>query len=295
MNKYVIKRFLYQIFFILGIAGAKSLNKEDLRKIQLRNNCKLGKKGQKLLVPFDTAIFKTVTRFGYWEKIESDFLVKNSLNSLVFSPLNFVDLGAHAGLISRQISIMTKGRKIHFHLVEPVPMHIEAINYNLLELNADFTIYPFAIANSNGFSELFTDINNSGNASMLIKSRHGLGDSIPINVRTQSAKEFSDNLLKFPGRFILKSDMQGMDFDVLSDFDEVFWSRCDAAVVECWIMPGFSEQKIEKLLGFWQNNFSKFFVSEFEFTPLEAISIEAIRELIYKSPSPMCNLFLVKN
>ena len=79
MNKFVIKRFLYQIFSILGIAGAKSLNKEDLRKIQLRNNCKLGKKGQKLLVPFDTAIFKTVTRFGYWEKIESDFLVKNSL------------------------------------------------------------------------------------------------------------------------------------------------------------------------------------------------------------------------
>jgi FkbM family methyltransferase len=174
-------------------------------------------------------IYRSVTIFGEWAKEESEFLA-----SLCQQRLTLLDLGANVGLVARQVLNMTHlvGKVI---AVEPRERTVQNLKLNLnryLESQGiELEFCQFALGKFDDSSTLYTERGNIGNSSL---HEHLAPDAHLETVEIMSSGGFYNNYLDNNERYILKSDLQGMDAAVLSSLPLKFWDRVIGAVIEVW-------------------------------------------------------------
>jgi len=165
----------------------------------------------------------------------------------------FLDIGANSGLISRQIRNLLE-QEISMILVEPIPVHIEAIKHNLEQYlpKQNISIIEGALSNIDGASEIYVQESNRGNTSLL-KEAMMENQSEKLNVQLIDTVRFSDEYLNKFENIVLKSDTQGFDAKILSQIPPKVWSSIKSAVIEVWALPEVEHADITRLIDTWRN------------------------------------------
>ena len=269
-------RLINKIFFItqliaskIGFRGAKVITKlsDGNYQVKLNNDSNLGKKGTIINLPKDNVIFEYVKIYGFWAKNESQFLSK-ALQTAHNSPqtkVALIDIGANVGLVT--LSTMNLSKTLtDIHLFEPVPIHASALKHNLKNLivSGEVFVNEFGLGSKPGRKIIYRDKGNSGNSSVF-NTAVGIQNREEIEISLMSAERYFEDNLKQYEKLILKSDIQGLDAEVLSNFPAEFWNKVEAAVIEVW---AFIEIKSDEVADFiakissfgsisWDPNFQK--------------------------------------
>jgi len=290
LNKYVLDRTAKVLLNLLLLSGGKRIDDDDsITMIKLLRNSFLGKRNSIIYIPSDTAITKNIIRNGFWEKEEVRHLSKAALQA--DGKINLIDLGAHAGLISLQVLNLVPGisRAI---LVEPVPLHAKCINLNLLPFNSKIELCNFALSKEAGIKEGFTDVSNRGNFTLEHTAVANKYES--IYVEAIGARKFSQSLTMLGGDLIIKSDLQGMDAEVLDEFDDEVWEKTVACVIEVWSLPAVNKDTVQSLVKKLKVHFSVWEIHLMDFESRVRVSPDDLSARWADSSGRYTNLFLTK-
>lgn len=283
----------WSLFHRVGISGAKELNKtvNGNAVLILNSNSALGNKGDLIALPKDKVIYRHVKRFGEWEPVVSSFL-----SNLAFlnqdDQLVFLDLGGQAGIITRQY--LNKSIKFtdSSWIVEPLVLHRDAIEYNCSNWlqKSELRIFPYALDRIDQVKRIYIEKDNSGNASLLDYLPISRGKSIE-KIKTKQVKSFEEIIFKPNVKFLIKSDLQGMDAEVLAQFSEDFWNQSIGGVVEIWALSSVNKEHVEKLIKIWKC-FSAF---SWDSSLKVRIHLEDIKDFWLSGSGATKNLFITKS
>ena len=134
-------------------------------------------------------------------------------------------------------------------LIEPIPQHVEAIQHNFLKLKElnSVIVFDFALSDTDGQATMYRETSNAGNTSIYLNSiREEKYEYFEIRL-VETKKFLTSELANFDG-FILKSDTQGMDALILSQFTPSFWSKISAAVIEVWALPDVKDEHVRQVI-----------------------------------------------
>lgn len=238
-----------------GLSGARVIGTAPNGNSLLRLNKRypLGDKGKVIQIPRDLVIFEHLRLYGKWEIEESVFLA-GALKRLVNQAgVVFIDIGANVGIVTLQTIAMAK-TSARVVMVEPIPSHVEAINYNVtdLEKTNETDIFPFALGKQNKKVEIFTEDANHGNTS-LIASVVPKKDVIKTEITMKKTTDFVEEVLRGDSHYVIKSDLQGFDAIVLAKIPVDIWEKTEAAVIEVWAVDGIDQTDVERCLTLWKN------------------------------------------
>jgi hypothetical protein len=121
------------------------------------------------------------------------------------------------------------------------------MRHNLKDL-INTHVNEFALSNQNGTSEIFTELENRGNSSMLQNVVPERG-RICTEIQLVDTKEYFEKNFSSFENLILKCDTQGMDALILSNIPEKIWPKIQCAVVEVWALSEINEKDVEKFLS----------------------------------------------
>lgn len=249
IKHFVIEKILYP----LNLWGAKDVGTDHIGNAILRLNRRspLGNRGDLVYVPRDGHILNNIQKYSIWAGEEVGFLIRRYREIMKGDSerlVTMLDAGAHCGLVSRQFVINSEftGKMI---LVEPVPQHVVAIKKNIEPILAtnQFEIFEAALGRSAGVSKIFKEHNNSGNTS-LIRSLVPINNSTEIKINVVSTKEFSKEHFTANRVILLKSDLQGLDAEVLANFSDQFWKNLDSAVIEVLASPRIESKDVDQIM-----------------------------------------------
>ena len=161
-------------------------------------------------------------------------------------PVTLVDVGANSGLFSRQLL----GRLENIDRVfvyEPHPANFELLKFNLAAMGR-IEFVNAALSAISGKYEFFLDPENSGNYSLNRAAMQG--DFLSIVVEVKSARTESLRWLATSNAIFYKSDTQGFDELIATQFDRTFWDKVSGGIFELWRIekPAHSATKMEELL-----------------------------------------------
>jgi FkbM family methyltransferase len=215
-------------------------------EIKLKRNTVLGQKNDVIKVPRDGYIDLRIKVNGLWDLETTKFFSRKMQPKSIF-----LDIGGHAGLISRQVYHLSES-KPGIYIVEPSPLNIECIksNLSLISKNNSVTILEKAIsATATGPAHLFTQIGATMNSSLNkeITTANGLNPT-KIQVDTIYADEFCNGFLASSENkaIALKCDIQGDDVKVLSNFHSDFWNKVYIGTIELY--SGVTSNRSELIL-----------------------------------------------
>ena len=243
-----IENLLLLLKRLLNLHGAKDIgslpNGNSL--LRLNNSYLLGLKGSVVQLPKDETIYKTLIKTGGWGIQESEFLGEGLKKFDLNSKTVLLDIGANVGLITLQ-TLNYSSSKCDVFLFEPIPVHIQAIEYNISNKSNIFRICNFALSDKNGESIIYNDNNNYGNSSLIKSVVHPFKNT-EISIKTVETKSFMNLVMKKYDNFVIKSDTQGLDASILSRIPKWIWAQTERAVIEVWALPEINENDIKKLL-----------------------------------------------
>ena len=258
LNTFLIrlkKKNLYTrqlIYSIIGLSGARIIGAlpNGCFQVRLNKSSILGEKGTILNVPKDNVIFQNVRTYGHWEKHECEFISRalQTAHLSTQSKVALLDIGANVGLVTLGAMNLSK-TATDIHLFEPTPIHIFALKHNLknLKISGDIFVNEHGLSNKSETIKLYRDLGNSGHSSVFNKAVN-VQNREEIEVRLESANQyFESNLLNYDS-FIVKSDIQGLDAQVLSNFPIEFWKKVKAAVIEVWAFTEVKNEDVEDLI-----------------------------------------------
>ena len=246
-----------RVAITLQFVGAKQIGVDEYENglLRLNRTTSLGNRGDVVSTPMDETIFKFVSEHGEWEPRESQFLA----NRIVIAEgradsnqnLVFIDIGANSGLVSRQV-INLSGSNCDLVLAEPIPNHINAIKANIRNFEGynKISIIEAALGTSNGELEISIEDSNRGNSSFLESAMPSSGIR-KLKAKTLAVGDFYQIYLTSFDSFVLKSDTQGYDSLILSQFPLEFWNKCQGAVIEVWALPEIDAAPVRRLLNMW--------------------------------------------
>jgi len=282
LSKFALKLLvsLRNILVQTGLYGGEFVTSDDseLKVLRLNRKSSLGKKGELVYLPSDETICNFVRLRGNWEIDDCRFLVseinRHSNCGIQGSDTLFLDIGANSGLISKQVRKLL-GREIPMILVEPIPMHVEAIRLNL-EIFAEgqnISIIQGALGDADGVGNIYIQESNRGNTSLLHEAmmKH---QSKTMRINLIDTDRFSNEYLNKFKSIVLKSDTQGFDAKILSRIPPKAWSSINSAVIEVWALPEVELSDIGRLIGIWRD------LAKFKFYSSSNASIELTLEEI---------------
>jgi FkbM family methyltransferase len=218
--------------------------------IRLNKDLRLGTIGSELHIPDDELFSGQICRYGEWDSLDVDFLVEG-LNQKKASV--FCDIGANSGLISLQIKNLCR-KPTTFILVEPVPCHVKAIKHNMFQNQTKHTIkvLEVALSKTDGVGEIYIQESNRGNSSLFseVVSQSKM-QTMPVVL--ENSKFFAKKYLSDFENIVLKSDTQGMDATILTQFPLDLWKSVSRAVIEIWAVPMIKESEVKSLMDVWKN------------------------------------------
>jgi FkbM family methyltransferase len=236
----------------LGLSGARLVGSFENGNVEviLNKDCPLGKKGSTIQLPRDEVIFKNILRDGSWELEECIFLADGikAIASTENSRIAFVDIGANTGLVSLQVANRLS-MELNYVLFEPIPRHFQAIQHNLKHLSKTH-LFNAGLAANGGRAEIFTQSDNHGNSSILQSAipSMGPGETISTVVEMLNTQEICVWLDSHYDSIVIKSDTQGMDALILSEFSDEIWRKVQCAVIEVWALEEVDELNVSELL-----------------------------------------------
>lgn len=254
----LIKKFSV-VFLDLRLRGLYKLGISKARQIgytpdgnvilKLNTNSSLGLRGSLIHLPDDKLFRGQICRYGEWDTLDAKFL-SDGLN--LKSNSAFCDIGANSGLVSLQVMNLSNHPATCL-LIEPIPIHVQAIQYNLNELRKihNILIYEVALSDRDGIGQIYIQNNNRGNSSLLpeVVPKKKLV-SIPITLL--STRIFAEECLANFENIVLKSDTQGMDAKILSRLPIPVWDSISRAVIEIWAIDSIEESEVDALLEIWK-------------------------------------------
>ena len=216
----------------------------------LNANSPIGKRGDVFFVFKDDGIYREVLKYGKCEAELSEFIA-DVINDADYK-ITFIDLGANSGIISRQVLERTD-KFINIFAVEPLEELCLSINKNLAKFNRNLklTVFQNALV-SNDVSddevEFFVDSRSVGNSSLLAKIAPP-PYSTRRKVKTLTVETLI-GLLNMSEKLVVKSDLQGLDADILASATSDFWDKVEALVVEVLPAEFINERTVGKIIPF---------------------------------------------
>jgi FkbM family methyltransferase len=276
----------------LGIKGAKIVGSTSYGSMLLQLNLPkpLGMAGKVISVPRDEVMFRSLRFYGEWEIQECHFLSDALKRLSRAKKVAFLDLGANTGIVTLQTMglAQTNAEAI---LVEPLPLHVECINFNVADLRKTNEVYvfPFALGKANGKTQIFTQSYNYGNTS-LISSNMPAKESIISEIMMRKTEDFLEESLRGYSDYVLKSDLQGYDAVVLASISKTIWDRTEAAVVEIWALEQIDYSDVDRLIQLW-GSFNSICWS---FNPKTKISLSELANFWLNRSGDSRNVFMMK-
>lgn len=278
-----------------GFGGARTVGVLG-ESVILRFNadCEVASKGQLLKLPYDEMIFKHVMVFGEWGGIESAFLAaeihKLLATGFKADRIVFIDMGANVGLVTTQ-TMKQVPLEISCIAIEPVPVLVGALSFNLESLipKAKVKILPLAIGEVSGTAQFAIDHQNYGSSSLSVTGSNSTTNQF-FDVTVLSSEDFAKNELSRDQRFILKSDLEGLDCVVLASLPDWVWMNIFAGVVEVTSDSKSDLSKISILLA----QLEKFRFLSWEAGMVDLISVADIKDFWESDLSEIRNLYFIK-
>lgn len=277
----------------IGLTGAKiaGMASSGNALLKLNRNYPLGARGTVIELAEDSVIFRQVRLRGRWEPEISEFL-KEGLDATgnIESRAALLDIGANAGLISIQTMLMARHAHEYF-LFEPLPQHVAAIKQNVAARSSIFHVVPKALSKSAGFATIHTEKRNYGNSSVHKSALSNPRLKMSTQIETVDTQNFFMDFGTEFGRFVIKSDTQGMDALILSRIPEHIWKKTVRAVVEIWALPEVDEQDVRRLLAMWR----EFGTMSWHRELSPRVELSEIEEFWISKSGRQQNLFLKRN
>lgn len=196
-------------------------------------NSPLSYQGSAVRLAMDYVIGPRTLAFGHWHD-EHCQLIRQWLRP--GTNYHLVDVGANAGLVSRQL-LATHGLTFEgADCFEPDPENFSLLQTNLAPF-AKVTLHAAALSDTDGEAELFRGARNAGDISLLpgaklraAKDLHAR--TVPLLSSARMATQILQSLDSEQTRLVWKSDTQGHDLKIVAAFPLEFWSRVDVALIE---------------------------------------------------------------
>jgi len=226
--KIIRKKILRKNFKIL-LSELISSNFDKIKpnylNFKINKNCPLGKTGDELFLLFDNIITPKVLLRGSWDVFVVNFIKENTKKN---NNYYFFDIGAHIGLITRQVANLNiKVKK--FFCFEPLKMH-----FNLLKKNCGFlkkiNFYNYAIGVKKDKRKIYTNKLNSGNSSLIKINKSQYQYTFVLEANTALKKIIKANYIK--KNIIYKSDTEGYDEMIFLSLEENIIKKIDIAILE---------------------------------------------------------------
>jgi FkbM family methyltransferase len=277
----------------MNIVGCKELRAEaNLRFLELNRKTMLGKKKERLLIPEDAVIFKSVLYNGKWEPLESKLLA-TAINKSKSQNICLIDVGANVGLISRQTLNMID-KKIDICTFEPLPIHNVCLKANL-EGHQNLRYLhqsQYALGLNESRTLIYTENENKGNSSLNVDFMDGRNwESQEIIVKS-SLDEFNKIMLQFPkSEYFLKVDIQGYELEVLSQVPFTFFDRTNTMIIEVTSSEGINTRTVDKVL----ESFGSFSNLRFNHPKARKITAEEVATIWKEQSGKQRNLFISRD
>ena len=189
--------------------------------------------GRPVRLPVDQVIAPLTLQAAQWELEELDFLRSHLSEDASWT---LIDVGANVGLFARQVlaQLPQVGRALCY---EPSPSNASCLRANLEGLPAE--IHTCALGAASADQVLYIEDGNAGNGSLLPEALALAtpGSERRATVAVREALGESRAWLELPGPLVYKSDTQGADPWLATQYDPRFWERVDVAIVELWRLP----------------------------------------------------------
>jgi FkbM family methyltransferase len=275
----------------LSLNGAKHLGFSENGNaiLSLNKSSSLGRKGTTIELPKDNVIYKSVLMNGNWELQEAYFLAANLKTLGSDLRVAFLDIGANVGLMALQVNNLVNS-KFDSLLYEPIPRHIDAIRNNIID-SERVCIFNAGLSDSNGNAVIFTQVNNHGNSSTYENAmpNPSISDVVSTEIRLLDTKEVCFDLNAKYDAFVVKSDTQGMDALILSQFSNQIWQKVHAAVIEVWAIDEVEKNHVSKFLREIQDSHKLKWQPE-----LECVDPNEVKDFWLGKNGQQRNLFLEK-
>jgi len=265
----------------------------NLAYLKFNRTTVLSQKYATIAVPNDEYMPKRIKFFGYWSEELSIFLASGIKKNTAL-----LDLGAHCGLVSLQTFNLGLVKKIY--LVEPKADNLSALRNNLQKIDklCEVLIIDAAITEkgnktSNLYSERGETMNSSINPILPGVSFTNNSKIYVEKVKTISASKLCKNFLKWVGDsdVALKSDLQGMDVTILSQFSDIFWSKVSIGSIEICSIKYAREKEIN-LLIIKLKIFEHIFI---DYNLNNEITFNALSEFYLGNSGKVINIYFKRN
>jgi FkbM family methyltransferase len=293
----MIKRFLqktvdwlstrFAVIFPIGYWVAVSRNMVGATiEILPKSGTPLAVEATTVRVPCDNVIFPYVAAKHSWQSSEGEMLAEQTSADKKYVLL---DIGANIGLFSRQLLAREPRIQAAF-CYEPETANFRNLEHNLRPFGDRVRMFNRAISSSSERKELFIDLENIGNYSLTGSAMEGRKHKTVV-IETTAAAEVQKAICEKLGsrRIIWKSDTQGYDLFIASQFSEEFWKHVDIALFELWRIsgPALDEKRFASIA---QEFSRRCFVSN----PAASLSVSEIIEFIHSNDGRAEDLLMIR-
>jgi FkbM family methyltransferase len=227
---------LHRLRIHLGLTPFSEIqtDSDGVAFLKARVKTPLAARGEVIAIPKDRMIYSYVKNYGQWGTTEARFLENVVIHPYLQSSTKIllIDLGAHAGLVSKIFLDKLPDADIETILVDPLSKNIKAQVFNLKRYATRIKHCPKAISFSSGLANFEIDSENIGASRLSNAVQISDGDR-NILVETISIPDFETKYLHGNSRsIVLKSDLEGIDAKILNSFSDQTWSRIIGGVFE---------------------------------------------------------------
>lgn len=216
----------------------------------------------------DDVLTPHVLASGQWQLEEVAFLSAYGQREACV----LIDIGANLGLVTRQLmhQVSNISAAVCF---EPHPENFRVLSRNLAHLPHCY-LEQAALGTADSELTFYEDTHNVGNYSLNPSAMQGKEHRTSI---VKCLKATDDNVLSpLPDALrslplLWKSDTQGFDEAIVTNFSDAFWARVQAGVMEIWRIerPEFDRRRLGAIL-------QQFPMRRFGDSPERNLSVEEV-------------------
>jgi FkbM family methyltransferase len=192
------------------------------------------------------------------------------------------------GLVSLQAINIAK-TNADMVMFEPIPTHVRAIKYNLVDLNQEvnLTVNKSALSDRDGKTALFVDATNYGRSSLL-QSRFDLTQSQVIEIELTNTAQYFSRKLKNYDNYVIKGDAEGFDSWICANIPIKIWKNTICAVIELSAWENVEKRHIEQIFSIRSESFKW----SWQANSIQIANFDEVRDFWLGGSGVQKNLFL---
>ena len=233
-------RFVRTLLSNLAARSRRRLIRKLLQRVDIQEmtwlppgDSPLSYRDSPVRLAMDYVIGPRTLAFGHWHDEHCQWLRQHMQKGI---PYHLVDVGANAGLVSRQLLASPGLRFEGADCFEPDPESFDLLQANLAPFER-VRLHPEALSDIDGEAEMFRSSRNAGNISLMpdteLRARKDLrAQTVKLRAAGPAGARILESLVSPDTRLVWKSDTQGHDLKIIAAMPASFWQRVDVALVE---------------------------------------------------------------